>query len=406
MKALLLLLFTCSFYNLFGQKNSENDIEQLVDDITFLAQDSLEGRAIGSQGEIIAATYIARRYKELGLVPRGDSNSFFQVFTKKVLTNPHDTATLEIVSGRNVIGFIDHKSANTIIIGAHYDHLGWGKFGSLYSGPPQIHNGADDNASGVAGLLYIAEKLNTLEINSNVLLIAFTGEERGLLGSNYFINNQTKDLGHLNFMVNMDMIGRLDTNKALAIYGVGTSPTFIPSIETINEDQFKLKMDSSGMGPSDHTSFYINDIPVLHFFTGQHEDYHKPTDDVELINFEGLLQVSNYITRLIDALDDKGRLEFNKTNDKQNNKTSFKVTLGIIPNYMFEGKGLKIDGVKNERPAASSGMKKGDIIIQMGVNEINDIYDYMDQLGKYNKGDKIQVEVLRESEVIKMDVEF
>lgn len=406
MKFLFITILLFFFQNFIGQDSLQNEWPQLQDDVSFLADDSLEGRAIGSEGEIIAANYIASRYKELGLTPLGDSNSFFQVFTKKVLTNPHDTSTVEIVSGRNVIGYINNNSKNTIIVGAHYDHLGWGKFGSLYSGPLQIHNGADDNASGVAGLLYIAEKLKSTKLNSNVLFIAFTGEERGLLGSNFFINNPSENIEQFNFMINMDMIGRLDTNNTLAIYGVGTSPSFIPSIQEINVNQFKVKMDSSGMGPSDHTSFYINDIPVLHFFTGQHENYHKPSDDVEFINFEGLHRVSGFITNLIGHLDKQGELEFNKTNDKQNNKISFKVTLGIIPNYMFDGKGLKIDGVKNDRPAATSGMKKGDVIIKMGVFEVNDIYDYMDQLGKYAPGDQIQVEILRGKKVLELSVTF
>lgn len=399
--SLLLIFFSIS---VFGQE--ETYVEQLRNDISILSHDSLEGREIGTKGEIIAANYIASRFHETKL-SKGINNSYFQIFTKKQPLHPHDTSFLgkEIV-GRNIIGLIDNKVKNNIIIGAHYDHLGWGNEGSLHTGEPMIHNGADDNASGVAAMLLLANMLSSKNLQHNYIFIAFTGEEKGLLGSNYFVNNPSIPIENTSFMINMDMVGRLDNERRLAIYGVGTSPSFIPTINQINNPQFIFKFDSSGVGPSDHTSFYLNNIPVLHFFTGQHEQYHKPTDDVGLINFEGLKDISEFIYELILSLDSNEKIEFTKTKEKESKKMGFKVTLGIIPDYLFSGSGLKIDGVKDDRPASKAGIIKGDIIQDMGNLEINNIDDYMQALSKFEKGQEIDIIIDRNSEKIKLKVKF
>ncbi len=407
----LVLLFACN-----STKTEDTIIEpsiqdELFNDISFLASDSLEGREIGTQGEIIAADYIAKRFTEIGLSPKGDNETYFQEFSRKTKAHPHDTAfSGKEVTGRNVLGFIDNKKPNTIVIGAHYDHLGLGDEGSLHAAhgdaEKAIHNGADDNASGIAAMLQIATELKSKELENNVLFIAFTGEEKGLWGSNYFVKNATIDVGSVNFMVNMDMVGRLDTNRKLAVYGVGTSSAFIPTIETIKEPQFSFKYDSSGVGPSDHTSFYLADIPVIHFFTGQHSEYHKPTDDTELINFEGLEDVSVFITKLVTELDKKEKLDFQKTKEKDNKARSFKVTLGVIPDYMFDEKGMRIDGTKEDRPAAKAGIIKGDIVIKMGDKTINSMGDYMDALGIFEPKQTIDVVVKREDKEVTTSVTF
>lgn len=399
----LLLIFFLSIF-VFGQE--DNYIEQLKADISILSHDSLEGREIGTKGEIIAANYIASRFLESKL-SKGNNDSYFQIFTKKQPLHPHDTSFLgaEFI-GRNIIGFINNKAKSNIIIGAHYDHLGWGNEGSLYTGEPMIHNGADDNASGVAAMLLLAKKLSSNNLQHNFIFIAFTGEEKGLLGSNYFVNNPSIPIENTSFMINMDMVGRLDNERRLAIYGVGTSPSFIPTINQISEPNFEFKFDSSGVGPSDHTSFYLNNIPVLHFFTGQHEQYHKPTDDVELINFEGLKDVSDFIYQIIVTLDSKEKIEFNKTKEKESKKMGFKVTLGIIPDYLFSGIGIKIDGVKDNRPADIAGIIKGDIIQKMGDIEINNIDDYMQALSKFDKGQEIEVIIDRNNKEMKLKLTF
>lgn len=381
---------------------------QLIEDLSYLAQDQLEGRSMGTKGEKLAAEYIAKRFHEIGLKFGGlGDSSYYDFFTKKTRFHPHDNDFKgPVLSGRNIIGILDRKASQNIIIGAHYDHLGWGDEGSLHEGPKAIHNGADDNASGVAALFYIAEKLKQFQLNANIIIIAFTGEEKGLLGSGNYIKNHGFELENTRFMINMDMIGRLNKEQKLAVNGVGTSPVFVPALRENNKSQFHLLMDSTGMGPSDHTSFYLDSIPVLHFFTGQHEQYHRPEDDVELINFTGLQKISDYIVALIIDLDKEQTIPFLKTKDPEQKRMKFKVTLGIIPDYLFEGKGLKIAGVKTGRTAEKAGLLKGDIVIQMGEREIKSIHDYMEVLMQLEKGDQVNLTILREGSKIDLICQF
>ncbi|TXE08015.1 M28 family peptidase [Algoriphagus aquimarinus] len=364
----------------------------LKDDVTFLAADDLSGRAIGTEGEQKAAEYLAAEFKEIGLVPKG-TEEYFQPFTVSKPMNPHEEAVIgtdgEGVTGRNVIGFIDNKSENTIVIGAHFDHLGMGGSGSLHRGDSAIHNGADDNASGTAALVALARILKHEKHTSNFLFIAFSGEENGLWGSNYFVKNPTIDLSEVNYMINMDMVGRLNAEKTLAINGVGTSPSFVPSLDLANADSLKLVTSESGVGPSDHTSFYLQDLPVLHFFTGQHEDYHKPSDDSELINYDGLLLVVKYIDRLVDQLDTEPKLAFTKTKDSNGDSPRFTVSLGVVPDYLYDGKGMRIDGVSEDKPAQAAGLMKGDVVLQMGDSTIVDMMSYMRALSAFKKGDEV-----------------
>lgn len=407
MKGLQKLFFVLSIVLLVNSHVSAQD--KLIQDVTILSHDSLEGREIGTVGELKAARYIANRFADIGLSKAPHEDSFFQVFTKRLRAHPHDTLfTGKEVTGRNVLAYIDNSAEKTIVVGAHYDHLGWGGSGSLHTGDPAIHNGADDNASGVAALLSIAAALKKQKLSHNVLFIAFTGEEKGLLGSNYFINHLSSQPEELHFMINMDMIGRLDTARRLAVYGVGTSPSFIPALESVPDQNFAFKLDSSGLGPSDHTSFYLNNVPVLHFFTGQHAQYHKPEDDVELINFAGLNDVITFISDLIFTLDKEESIAFTKTKDKKKGgkERSFKVTLGIIPDYLFDGIGLKIDGTKPNRPADKAGLQKGDIILQLGDIKTNTMHDYVKVLGMHEKGDEVSIVYLRGTKTISSIVLF
>lgn len=403
MKKRILVAFSFIGFASFGQVDP--NYSTLIADVTLLAHDSLEGREIGTKGEIQAANYIASRFKELHLEPF-DAQSYFQHFSKKTPAHPHDTLfTGRAIVGRNVIGTIDNGSKYSILIGAHYDHLGWGDENSL-SDQRAIHNGADDNASGVAALLQLAERLGKLDLKHNIIFIAFTGEEKGLLGSHYFADSQKSGLKSVSFMVNMDMVGRLDSLRRLAVHGIGTSPSFVPAMEKITAPRFQFKLDSSGMGPSDHTSFYLNEVPVLHFFTGQHAQYHKPEDDVELINFEGLHDVAIYIEQLVIELDKKNRLKFEKTRDASEVKMSFKVTLGIIPDYLYDGQGLKIDGVRDDRPASKAKLQKGDVILKMGEFDIHSMDDYMRALGQFNPSEEILLLYTRDGVVSETTVVF
>ena len=314
--------------------------------------------------------------------------------------------------GHNVIGYINNNAPTTVILGAHYDHLGYGEDGNsmLRTGEKLIHNGADDNASGTAALIEMAGLLKKSKSkNNNYLFIAFSGEELGLFGSKYFVDHPTIDLNSVNYMINMDMVGRLnDSTKSLTIGGYGTSPQWATIINNNNKKQpFVIHIDSSGAGPSDHTSFYRKDIPVLFFFTGTHRDYHRPSDDANKINYTGELYVIKYINEIIDKLNKQNtKLAFLKTRETQISTTSFKVTLGIMPDYTFEGTGVRADAVSEGRPALKAGIKAGDIIIQLGENVTESMDAYMKALNRFSKGDKTKVKFKRGKETLEADIQF
>jgi hypothetical protein len=390
-----------------AQTNSEI-VELLKKDVTYLADDKLEGRETGTAGSEAAAEYIAKRFMEAGLQPKGDNGTFFQVFNQKPKGVHGETLsdTVKEVSVKNVLGYIGNGSATTIVIGAHYDHLGYGDEGSLNTGTKAIHNGADDNASGTAALLQLAKSLNEKHKNNNYLFIAFSGEEKGLWGSNYYSKNSTIPISTVNYMINMDMVGRLAENK-LAIYGTGTSPVWNELLKKVIPDSIKLTKTESGVGPSDHTSFYLKDIPVLHFFTGQHADYHKPSDDVDKINFNGMVTVIDFIEKVVAELNDDGKLAFTKTKEEDKaNTPAFKVTLGVMPDYMFSGKGMQISAVREGKPAAKAGLLAGDIVIKIGKTNVTDMQTYMQALSLYKSGDKVKVVALRGKKKIGVKVVF
>ena len=364
-------------------------------DISYLASDELEGRETGTAGEELAAAYISQRLTRLGISGLFEGTEpYYQYFKKTIRSNPHaleNNPDDPVVRGKNVVAFDDNGSEHTIIIGAHYDHLGYGKEGSLYQGPPAIHNGADDNASGVAAMLALASYLKDKPMSSNVLYIAFSGEEKGLWGSNFFVDNSPLEMEDINYMINMDMVGRLNEDRQLAIYGSGTSPSWNDLIYGVKSPVFKFTITESGLGPSDHSSFYLEDIPVLHFFTGQHEDYHRPSDDTHKINFEGLQDIIRYIGGIVDRSKVLPKFEFTKTKDESETVPDFKVTLGVIPDYLFNGRGMRIDGVRDGRTASVAGMKKGDIVTKMGKLEIVDMMSYMKALGTFEPGQTLSL---------------
>jgi len=313
-------------------------------------------------------------------------------------------------TGHNVVGYIDNGAATTVILGAHFDHLGYGEdHNSLYTGStPMIHNGADDNASGTAALIELAKQVKKSKLrNNNYIFIAFSGEELGLFGSKYFTEHPTVDISKANYMINMDMVGRLnDSTHGVTIGGYGTSPWWGQTL-TASDKYFKLNFDSSGTGPSDHTSFYRKDIPVLFFFTGAHSDYHKPSDDADKINYTGELMLIRYIYNVIDKTNGKGKLTFTKTREAQaQGKRSFGVSLGIMPDYTYSGTGVRADGVSEGKLAQRVGIKAGDVIVQIGEHKVNDVQGYMQVLGKFNKGDATKVKVKRGAEELVFDIVF
>ena len=407
MKNILFLIF---FSFIVSCKPVINQETRIKEDVSYLASDKLEGRQTGTKGEKAAADYIQKRFKELDLHPKG-TKGFLQPFTFKPKTNPHDEVKFDVngdgtITGNNVIGFVDNKVENTVVIGAHFDHLGFGGEGSLYRDSIKaIHNGADDNASGVAILLNLAAKLKKKNTKNNYLFITFSGEEMGLLGSNYFVKNPTIDTKKVSYMINMDMVGRLKKNSALAVYGTGTSPVFKQSLKS-NNDNFKLIQQESGVGPSDHTSFYLADIPVLHFFTGQHEDYHKPGDDSEKLNYDGMYLISEYIFNIISDLDNNGKIAFRKTKNEGKDTPRFKVGMGVIPDYLFDGKGMRIDGISEDKPAQKAGLKKGDIVIKLGDSLVTNMMSYMRALSVFEKGNSTKVVVKRGDAEVEKEINF
>ncbi len=327
------------------------------------------------------------------------------------------TGNVELVKTRdtayNVMGYLRGRSDTTIVVAAHYDHLGYGGPSSLYRGAEKlIHNGADDNGSGVSTLLELARHFGSRpdQMQYSFLAVAFSGEESGLLGSSDFVNNWPIDSSRVRMMLNMDMIGRLkDQDEGLAVLGVGTAEEFQQYFEEIEYDGMKIVTKESGTGPSDHTLFYNRDIPCLHFFTGAHEDYHKPSDDVEKIDAEGLLTVASFIGDVIahfDSIPEPLTFQKTKSDTEGKRRAMYSVTLGIMPDYVYEEKGLRVDGVIAERPGEAAGLLEGDVILKMGDIEIGDIYDYMGALSKFRKGDTAQVVVSRQGETKALTVIF
>ncbi len=314
--------------------------------------------------------------------------------------------SLKVRKARNVIAFINNNAPNTVILGAHYDHLGYGEDKNSLDALNEIHNGADDNASGTAALLEIARKLkNQAPPANNYLLMHFSGEELGLMGSKYWLENPTVSV-KANYMINMDMVGRYDTARKLTIGGYGTSPEWSNTIPML-ANKFAYKIDSAGTGPSDHASFYRKDIPVLFFFTGSHPDYHKASDDWDKINYAGINDIVNLVYKIVETTDSKGKIGFAKTREQQMGRsTRFTVSLGVIPDYGYTGTGMRIDGASAGKLAEKLGLKAGDILLQLGDYKFVDVNSYMQSLSKFNKGDKTKLIYKRGSEEITVALEF
>lgn len=539
------LLLLVQFASAQKLKKADKEIVQyLQNQVGYLSSDELKGRRAGDPGEILAAEFIAAKFKEIGLTPKGDNSSYFQHFTindgkelskdnalkvnGKILKagvdffplsnspsasfnaetspslnekgqpwmidlaesiqenkdNPHfDVANLlndkivkakekgasavlffnssslddkirfdpkdrsepapipaayintpaqkthlsdasasfqisanlsivpKIRKARNVIGYLDNKAPLTIVIGAHFDHLGYGEDGNsmIRTGDLGIHNGADDNASGTSSMIELAFLLkNSKAKQYNYLFIAFSAEELGLNGSKYFVENPTIPLNNVNYMINMDMVGRMnDSTKTITVGGFGTSPSWKPMMDAVKKKDFSIKVDSSGTGPSDHTSFYRKDIPVLFFFTGLHSDYHKPSDDADKINYVGMLKIIRFIQQMIESDKQEQKLVFTKTREQQTSTSArFSVSMGIMPDYSFTGSGVRVDGVSDNRPAKKAGIVTGDIVKQLGEHKTSSVESYMQALSKFKKGDKTTTIVLRGDKELSFDIIF
>jgi hypothetical protein len=412
---LLMLLSSCASEKESADTMTDISSLDVQSHISFLASDEMKGRETGTAEEAKAANYIADYFREYGLDPAGEEETYFQTFSvnMSILENPHaaDSGSAgDKRMAKNVAGLLQGTgdSEELIIIGAHYDHLGLGEFGSLSSSDSTIHNGADDNASGTAGLLELAEYFSENRPETDLLFLAFSGEEMGLLGSQYYVDNPTVELENTLAMINMDMIGRMN-NDRMMIFGVATTEAWEPILTEANTDSLDLDLVPDGTGASDHTSFYYKDIPVLHYFTDTHADYHRPSDDTEWINAEGQARLLQHVARVIQRLDDmdKEELAFVEAPGEQRQSMSMDgPTLGVLPDYGFDGEGFRITGVSNGGAAERGGLEGGDVLIRIGEMEIEDIYSYMGALNELERGTTVPVTVIRDGEELVFEVEL
>ncbi len=309
-------------------------------------------------------------------------------------------------TAHNVAAFIDNKAANTVILGAHLDHLGYNEDRNALDVNNNVRNGADDNASGTAALIELAKALQKKSPkNNNYLILHFSGEELGLFGSKYWLEHPTY-AGNYNYMINMDMVGRYDTTRKLTVGGYGTSTKWANILSSVPTSLI-THYDSAGSGPSDHASFYRKDMPVLFMFTGSHSDYHKATDDWDKINYVGESQIVRYVQSIIKTTDAVGKLDFLKTREAaMGRSTKFTVSLGVMPDYAFTGTGVRIEGASQGKLGEKIGLKGGDVLLQVGDYKLVDVMSYMQALSKFKKGDATVLVYKRGADEVKIDIVF
>ncbi len=375
----------------------------LLNDLRYLADDALAGRLIGTPGADSAARYLARRFRASGLRPA--PGGWFQPFTVQPDAPAAQHAGIGGVVGSNVIGVLAGRDPDLrneiVIVGAHYDHLGPGRFGSLDpDSTGRVHNGADDNASGASALIHIAAALSPTPPARTVVFIAFSGEEAGLLGSDYYVKHPVFPLARTYAMVNLDMVGRLRDNRLLA-FGTATAAEFAGLLDSLNAvARFDLKSSGDGWGRSDQSSFYGAGKPVLHIFTDLHEDYHRTTDDWEKINVDGLERVADFTAAIVRTLADRrGRLTFVNVPPPApvaGATSGYGAYLGTVPDMSENPGGVRLTGVRAGSPAERAGLKGNDIIVQIGETPVTDLQAMTNALRQHRPGDVVEVRFLRE----------
>ena len=407
---LVLLLLIGSLISIPEIKATNDDIRvhDFQNHITYLASDELEGRSSGTQGDQLAKDYIVNHFTTAGLPTKRVVEVQEHYVYKDRKNKKNKVLTYNIIA--TLPGTDDKLKDEYVVIGGHYD--------SVSNKLDKIHNGADDNASGTSMVLELFEKFAASNTNKRTLIfMAFGGEELGLLGSKYFVNNPTIDLQQVQLMVNLDMVGRLDNEKNLQLGGTLTAVDFDKKLEPFlnqmeNRWQNNLNITELGKGifkRSDHYSFYLKDIPVLFFFTGLHEDYHGPTDDSNKINYQGMKVISDLVHPIMEEFaNTPEKLVFQPVELEEQSMpvAEIKVTLGVMPDYAHEGEGLKIDAVIDNRPGAKAGMLDGDIVVDIGGTAVKDIYAYMEILSKLDSGSKVEVKVLRNDSEMVLQVQF
>lgn len=388
---------------------------QLREDVAFLASDALDGRGTGTAGNDSAAAFIAGRYHALKLVSIaqadrpacaaggviGKAECFVLPFTGSV---PVRNAAPRQLKTQNVAAIVPGRGplANEyVIVGAHFDHLG--RDSSSARDPEKgraIRPGADDNGSGTVAVMEIARRLAAHPASRSVIVVNFTGEELGLIGSTQFAGHLPVPKDKVQAMVNLDMVGRMKNDK-LIVYGVLTATEMKGIVDSANvAPKLAISAVGDGEGPSDHAAFYRKDLPALHLFTDLHDDYHTAADVASKLNIEGLVRVTDYAERVVRALADRpGKLTFQRVSTPGASRPSTPgngAYLGTIPDMgAADVKGMQLSGVRPGSPAEQGGLKTGDIIIKFGAKAITNIYDYTDAIGSYKPGDVVEVIVQR-----------
>jgi len=409
---ILCLLILATVVYLAGCQKQANEVstaEFLKEHVEWLADDTRKGRLAGTMQEAEAANYISDRFSFYGLLPMVNMETYVQQFE---LTGPI-TQLMEVENhiSRNIVGGVPGRvhPERYIIIGAHYDGQGMGGLISMDSGgEPAIHNSADDNASGTAGLLWLASRFAENPAKNTLIFIAFSGEELGLLGARNYVEELEMPKDSVMAMINMDMIGRL-SNGELNIFGTGTANIWDDLLDEVSADSLVITRTPGGMGSSDHAVFYEADIPVLHYYTGTHDDYHRASDTADKINYKGMEWVLAHVEQAIRLLDEKApdEIEFRESTDPRGvTMRRDGVGLGVIPDYTWSGNGFRIETVREGNTAEEAGIIDGDIIIRMDDREISDIYDYMDLMSDVEEGDEMTVRILRGEEEIELTVVF
>ncbi|MBA3520987.1 MAG: M28 family peptidase [Gemmatimonadales bacterium] len=381
-----------------------------IDDIRYLSDDRLGGRMTGSPGADTAAAYLARRFEQVGLQPA--AGGWFQSFTVAKEAPVAQHAHVGGLQAKNVIGILPGRDPvlrnEAVIIGAHYDHLGLGGFGSLDpDSTGEVHNGADDNASGAAMLIQIARRMAGTRPARTLVFIAFSGEELGLLGSSHYVKAPIYPLAATLAMLNLDMVGRL-RDKRLIVYGTRTAKEFPALLDSLNwYAGFDLKRQGDGYGPSDHSSFYAAGRPVLHLFTDLHEDYHRTTDDWNKIDQDGFEQVSDFTTGIVTALANRPT-RLTPVNLSEPSSTGpaaghhadsaaaavtpgYGAYLGTIPDMSDSPGGVRLLGVRTGSPAEKAGLRGDDVITRIGPMQVPDLQAMTDALRSHKSGDTVDI---------------
>jgi hypothetical protein len=395
--------------------------QDLVADIKFLSDSSLGGRLTGTAGADSAASYLARRFAAVGLQP--SRGGWFQDFPMHASAPGSRQGQAEGARGRNVIGIYPGVDtalrSEVVIVGAHYDHLGGGNFGSLDpDSTGRVHNGADDNASGTAALVQIARHLKTMPPRRTVVFIAFAGEELGLLGSSWYVKNPVYELDKTVAMINLDMVGRL-RDKRLIVYGTATATEFPALLDSLNWYQgFDLRKQGDGYGPSDQSSFYAAKLPVLHLFTDLHADYHRTTDDWDKLNFEGLARVAEFTAGIASALAGRttpltfvdvpqpSHMALVSPGGNGEVTPGYGAYLGTIPDMTENPGGVRLMGVRSGSPADSAGLEAGDIIIKIGDHDVPDLQAMTVALRSYKPGDSAIIVFRRDDQTVTSKATF